>query len=47
MVTAKVGTVISDKMMRVGWGEPGGKWAGWGCRNEEGSWFHRYAYSTI
>ena len=27
----------------VGWGEPGGEWTQWGWRNEEWSWFQRWA----
>ena len=32
-----------DEVICTGWGEPGGEWTEWGWRNEEGSWFHRWA----
>jgi len=31
-----------DEVMCVRWSEPRGEWTGWGWRNEEGSWFHKW-----
>ena len=30
----------TDEVVWAGWDEPGGEWAEWGRRSEEGSWFH-------
>jgi len=36
-----------DEVICTGWGEPGGQWAEWGWRNEEGSWFHRWGDAYV